>query len=80
MASGPITSWEIDEETVKTVSDFIWGLSLLLFPALCMLLFHSHLIHVLYENYKSIDICYNKFVINFIMLSLNWKNTEKPHC
>ena len=27
MASGPITSWEIDEETVETVSDFIfWGL------------------------------------------------------
>ena len=27
MASGPITSWEIDGETVKTVSDFIfWGL------------------------------------------------------
>ena len=25
MASGPITSWEIDEETVKTVSDFIFG-------------------------------------------------------
>ena len=25
MASGPITSWEIDEETVKTVSDFILG-------------------------------------------------------
>ena len=23
MASGPITSWEIDEETVETVSDFI---------------------------------------------------------
>ena len=23
MASGPITSWEIDGETVKTVSDFI---------------------------------------------------------
>ena len=22
-ASGPITSWEIDEETVETVSDFI---------------------------------------------------------
>ena len=22
MASGPITSWEIDEETVETVSDF----------------------------------------------------------
>ena len=26
MASGPITSWQIDEETVETVSDFIfWG-------------------------------------------------------
>ena len=27
MASGPITSWQIDEETVEIVSDFIfWGL------------------------------------------------------
>ena len=25
MASGPITSWEIDGETVETVSDFIFG-------------------------------------------------------
>ena len=25
MASGPITSWEIDQETVETVSDFILG-------------------------------------------------------
>ena len=25
MASGPTTSWEIDGETVKTVSDFIFG-------------------------------------------------------
>ena len=26
MASGPITSWEIDGQTVETVSDFIfWG-------------------------------------------------------
>ena len=25
MASGPITSWEIDGETVATVSDFILG-------------------------------------------------------
>ena len=26
MASGPITSWEMDVETVETVSDFIfWG-------------------------------------------------------
>ena len=27
MASGPITSWEIDGETVETVSDFIFGAS-----------------------------------------------------
>ena len=25
MASSPITSWQIDEETVETVRDFIWG-------------------------------------------------------
>ena len=25
MASDPITSWEIDGETVETVSDFFWG-------------------------------------------------------
>ena len=27
MASGPITSWQTDGETVETVSDFIWGIS-----------------------------------------------------
>ena len=27
MASGPITSWQIDGETVETVSDFIFGSS-----------------------------------------------------
>ena len=27
MASGPITSWEIDRETVETVADFILGSS-----------------------------------------------------
>ena len=26
-APGPITSWEIDGETVETVSDFIFGVS-----------------------------------------------------
>ena len=30
MASGPITSWQIDEETVETVTDFIfWAPKLL---------------------------------------------------
>ena len=26
MASGPITLWEIDRETVETVKDYFWGL------------------------------------------------------
>ena len=26
VASGPITSWEIDGEIVETVSDYFWGL------------------------------------------------------
>ena len=26
MASGPITSWEIDRETLETVSNYFWGL------------------------------------------------------
>ena len=26
MASGPITSWEIDGQTVETMSDYFWGL------------------------------------------------------
>ena len=25
MASSPITSWQIDRETMETVTDFIWG-------------------------------------------------------
>ena len=25
MASGPITSWQIDGETMETVRDFIWA-------------------------------------------------------
>ena len=25
MASGPITSWQIDGKTVETVAEFIWG-------------------------------------------------------
>ena len=27
MASGPVTSWQIDGEPVETVTDFIWGAS-----------------------------------------------------
>ena len=32
MASGPITSWQIDGETVETVADFILGLQ---YPCRC---------------------------------------------
>ena len=26
MASGPITSWQIDGETVETMADYFWGI------------------------------------------------------
>ena len=35
MASGPITSWETDGETVETVSDFIWGGSKITADGVC---------------------------------------------
>ena len=35
MASGPITSWEIDGETVETVSDFILGASKITADGVC---------------------------------------------
>ena len=38
MTSGPITSWQIDGETVKTVADFIFGTQANFFT----LLFHFH--------------------------------------
>ena len=40
MASGPITSWKIDGETVETVSDFIfWGSKI---TTAAMKLKHTH--------------------------------------
>ena len=38
MASGPITSWEIDGETMETVSDFILGGSKISVDSDCSLL------------------------------------------
>ena len=35
MASGPITSWQIDEETVETVSNFILGSSKITADGVC---------------------------------------------
>ena len=44
MASGPITSWEIDGETMKTVSDFILGGSKIIADGDCS---HEIKIHLL---------------------------------
>ena len=48
MASGPITSWEIDGETVKTVSDFILGGSKITADGDCS---HENKRHLLLESY-----------------------------
>ena len=44
MASGPITSWEIDGETVETVSDFILGGSKITADGDCTHEFKRHLL------------------------------------
>ena len=43
MASGPITSWEIDGETVETVSDFILGGSKITADGECSHVIKRHL-------------------------------------
>ena len=44
MESGPITSWEIDGETVETVSDFTWGGSKITADGDCSLEIKRHLL------------------------------------
>ena len=44
MASGPITSWGIDAETVETVSDFIFGGSILTADGECSHEIKRHLL------------------------------------
>ena len=44
MASGPITSWEIDGETVETVSDFILGGSIIIADGDCSHEIKRHLL------------------------------------
>ena len=44
MASGPITSWEIDGETVETVADFIFGGSKITADADCSHEIKRHLL------------------------------------
>ena len=47
MASGPITSWQIDMETVETVADFIWGGSKITADGDCS---HEIKRHLLFER------------------------------
>ena len=44
MASGPITSWQIDGETVETVSDFIFGGSKIIVDGDCSHEIKRHLL------------------------------------
>ena len=44
MASGPITSWEIDGETVETVADFIFGGSIIIADGDCSHEIKGHLL------------------------------------
>ena len=64
MASGPITSWEIEGETVETVSDFFWGGSKITADGDCSheikrcLLFRSKVMTNLDSIFKSRDITF----------------------
>ena len=61
MASGPITSWEIDGKTVETVADFIFGGSKITADGDCSyeiqrcLLLGSQVMTNLYSIFKSRD-------------------------
>ena len=65
MASGPITSWEIDGETVETVSDFILGGSKITADGDCShetkrcLLLGRKVMTNLYSIFKSRDITFS---------------------
>ena len=62
MVSGPITSWQVDGETMKTVTDFIWGGSKIIANGDCSHEIKRHLalgrkvMTNLYSIFKSRDI------------------------
>ena len=68
MASGPITSWEIDGETVETVSDFILGCSKITTDGDCSheikrrLLLGRKVMSNLDSIFKSRDICQQRSI------------------
>ena len=55
VASDPITSWQIDGETMETVTDFIWGSSKIAVAGDCS---HEIRSHLLLKKKSSIEITY----------------------
>ena len=55
VASDPITSWQIDGETMETVTDFIWGSSKIAVAGYCS---HEIKSHLLLKKKSSIEITY----------------------
>ena len=93
MASGPITSWEIDGETVVTVSDFILGGSKITADGDCSHEIKRHLLlgrkvmTNLHSTFKSRDItlptkvCLVKaMVFPVIMYGCESWAVKKPEC
>ena len=69
MASGPITSWDIDGETVETVSDFILGGSALV---KANTLFQQHKRRL--YTWTSLD-GQNQNQIDYILCSQRWRSS-----
>ena len=94
MASGPITSWEIDGETVGTVSDFILGGSKITVDGDCSheikrcLLLQRNIMTILDSIFKSRDIILpTKFhlvktmVFPIVLLGYeSWTVKKAEHC
>ena len=82
MASGPITSWQIDGETVETVADFIFGGSKITADGDCsheikrLLLFGRKVITNLNSIFKSINSSALSFLHSPILTSIHdhWKS------
>ena len=55
VASDPITSWQIDGETMETVTDFIWGNSKIAVAGDCS---HEIKSHLLLKKKSSTEITY----------------------
>ena len=75
MASGPIISWEIDGETVETVSDFIFGGSKITADGDC-----SHeIIRCVFPGRKALtnlDSIIKKQRHNFVVTGVSWDSVK----